>query len=144
MPPCINATISILKDLQHNFPKMRGGGVKGRLEFFQNFIRFGSGILPLPSLYLIKPSKLPYQKIKISLLMNVCCPKSARVIIIVIWWGDCQRYYGRKWCGDGCFDKTSPFFTLPMIHPTLRGKWMNPIVWNSVDRSRLFLGYFCH
>ena len=29
------------------YPKMRGGGVKGRLEFFQKFIRFGSGILPL-------------------------------------------------------------------------------------------------
>ena len=25
---------------------MRGGGVKGRLEFFQKFIRFGSGVLP--------------------------------------------------------------------------------------------------
>ena len=25
MPPCINATISITKNLQHNFPKMRGG-----------------------------------------------------------------------------------------------------------------------
>ena len=45
MPPCINATISILKKLQYNFPKM--GGDEGRLEFFQKFIRFGSGILPL-------------------------------------------------------------------------------------------------
>ena len=34
------------KNLHHNFPKMRGG-VKGRLEFFQKIIRFGSGILPL-------------------------------------------------------------------------------------------------
>ena len=33
------------KNLQYNFPKMRGG-VKGRLEFFQKFTRFGSGILP--------------------------------------------------------------------------------------------------
>ena len=33
------------KKLQHNFPKMRGG-VKGRLEFFQKIIRFGSGTLP--------------------------------------------------------------------------------------------------
>ena len=32
--------------LQRNFPKMRGG-VKGRLEFCQNFIQFVSGILPL-------------------------------------------------------------------------------------------------
>ena len=26
IPPCIYATISIIKKLQHNFPKMRGGG----------------------------------------------------------------------------------------------------------------------
>ena len=25
MPPCINATISIIENLQHNFPKMREG-----------------------------------------------------------------------------------------------------------------------
>ena len=37
------------KDLQHNFPKMRGG-VEGRLEFFRKFIRFGSATLPLVSL----------------------------------------------------------------------------------------------
>ena len=43
MPPCINATIFIIKDLQYNFPKLRGG----RLDFFQKFIRFGSGTLPL-------------------------------------------------------------------------------------------------
>ena len=60
------------------------------------------------SLYLIKLSKLPwiffgvnwmhfpYHKIKISLLMNACCPKSVRVIIIVSWWCDCHRYFGRK------------------------------------------------
>ena len=46
IPLCIYATISIIKNLQHNFPKMRGG-VKGRLEFFQKFIRFGSGTPPL-------------------------------------------------------------------------------------------------
>ena len=33
------------KNLQHNYSKMREG-VKGHLEFFQKFIRFGSGILP--------------------------------------------------------------------------------------------------
>ena len=43
MPPCINATISIIKNLQHDFSKKKGGGVKGRLEFFQKFIRIGSG-----------------------------------------------------------------------------------------------------
>ena len=35
--------------MQYNFPKMREG-VKGRLEFFQKFIQFGSGILPYASL----------------------------------------------------------------------------------------------
>ena len=37
------------KKAQHDFPKMRGG-VKGRLELFQKFIRFGRVILPLSSL----------------------------------------------------------------------------------------------
>ena len=35
------------KKLQHNFPKMSGGGVKGRLELFRKFIRFGRGMRPL-------------------------------------------------------------------------------------------------
>ena len=30
------------KKLQYNFPKMRGGGVKGHLEFFRKFIDFGT------------------------------------------------------------------------------------------------------
>ena len=64
MPPCLYATKSIIKKLQHNFPKMRGG-VKGCLEFFQKVIRFGSGTLPLSPLspsqgYLSPPS--PYQR----------------------------------------------------------------------------------
>ena len=48
MPPCINASYPFIhyKKMQHDFPKMRGWGVKGRLEFFQKFIWFGSGILP--------------------------------------------------------------------------------------------------
>ena len=38
------------KKLQHNFPKMSGeGGVKGRLELFRKFIRFGRGMRPLAS-----------------------------------------------------------------------------------------------
>ena len=45
--PCIYATMSIIKKLQYNFPKMRGG-VEGRLDFFRKFIRFGSVTLPLP------------------------------------------------------------------------------------------------
>ena len=39
MPPCIIATISIIK--------WGGGGIRGRSECFQKFIRFGSGILPV-------------------------------------------------------------------------------------------------
>ena len=34
MPLCINATISIIKKIQYDFPKM-GGGVKGRLELYE-------------------------------------------------------------------------------------------------------------
>ena len=43
----IYATISVIKKLQHNFLKMRGGGVEGRLEFFRKFIRFGTLTRPL-------------------------------------------------------------------------------------------------
>ena len=43
---CIYATISAMKNLHYNFPKMRRAGVKGRLEFFQKIIRFGSRTLP--------------------------------------------------------------------------------------------------
>ena len=35
---------------QHDFPKMRGGGVKGRLELFRKFICFGREMLPLVAL----------------------------------------------------------------------------------------------
>ena len=37
---------SHIKNPQHDFPKMRGG-VKGCLELFRKFIRFGGGSLPL-------------------------------------------------------------------------------------------------
>ena len=30
------------ENLQYNFPKTRGGGVKGHLELFRKFIRFGA------------------------------------------------------------------------------------------------------
>ena len=33
-------------NLQHNFPKMRGG-VEGCLDYFRKFIPFGAAILPL-------------------------------------------------------------------------------------------------
>ena len=46
MPPRIYATISIVKNLQHNFPKMRGGGQRP-FGIFPKIIQFGSGILPL-------------------------------------------------------------------------------------------------
>ena len=39
---------------QHDFPKMRGGGVKGRLELFRSFIRFGVPIRPLAKWALTK------------------------------------------------------------------------------------------
>ena len=41
IPPRIYATISVIKKLQHNFPKMRGVKFWNFLEFFQKFIRFG-------------------------------------------------------------------------------------------------------
>ena len=49
VPPSIYSTISIIYKILwfYNFLKMTGGAVKGRLEFFHKFIRFGSGILPL-------------------------------------------------------------------------------------------------
>ena len=40
------SVMNFRKNLQHNFPKMRGG-VKGRLEHFRKFIRFGRGKRPL-------------------------------------------------------------------------------------------------
>ena len=47
--PCKDDTsvMNFGKNLQHNFPKMSGGGVKGRLELFRKFIRFGRGMRPL-------------------------------------------------------------------------------------------------
>ena len=36
VPPCIYSTISIIKKLQHNFPKMRGGGSKAVWNFSEN------------------------------------------------------------------------------------------------------------
>ena len=51
IPPRIYANISIIKNLQHNFPKMRGwgggGGVEGPLEFLRKFFRFGNATLLL-------------------------------------------------------------------------------------------------
>ena len=49
VPSLIYLTISIIKYLQHNFPKLkgRGGGGEGRLDFFRKFTRFGAAILPL-------------------------------------------------------------------------------------------------
>ena len=44
IPPCIYATISIIKKSQYNFPR---GQVEGHLEFFRKFIRFGSATLPM-------------------------------------------------------------------------------------------------
>ena len=34
------------KELQHDFRKIKGGGVKGRLELFRKLIRFGTVTCP--------------------------------------------------------------------------------------------------
>ena len=42
------SVMNFRKKLQHNFPKMSGGGgAKGHLELFRKFIRFGRGMRPL-------------------------------------------------------------------------------------------------
>ena len=47
----IRTFVAILsRKAQHDFPKMRGG-VKGRLELFRKFIRFGGAICPLQRSY---------------------------------------------------------------------------------------------
>ena len=44
---------------QYDFPKMRGGGVKGCLELFQSFIRFGVRTRPLqPQDHPVKPKNI--------------------------------------------------------------------------------------
>ena len=50
------------KKAQHDFPKMRGGGIKGRLELFQKFITFGDATLPLVLKQLFKPSDFEKSK----------------------------------------------------------------------------------
>ena len=42
------------KKLQHDFPKMRGGGVKGCLELFRKFIRLSDVTCPLEPIYTTK------------------------------------------------------------------------------------------
>ena len=50
VPATFEGSVAIIKKAQYDFPKMRGGGgVKGRLELFQKFIRFGMAALPLRS-----------------------------------------------------------------------------------------------
>jgi len=46
VPATFEGSVAIIKKAQYDFPKMRGGGVKGRLELFQKFIRFGMAALP--------------------------------------------------------------------------------------------------
>ena len=46
VPPFIYSSISIIKSLQHNFPKIGWRGGESHLEFFRKFIRFGSTIRP--------------------------------------------------------------------------------------------------
>ena len=46
LPATFEGSVAIIKKAQYDFPKMRGG-VKGRLELFRKFIRFGRARLPL-------------------------------------------------------------------------------------------------
>ena len=39
-------SMKLIQNLQHDYPKMRGGGVKGRLKFRKKF-PFGAAIRPL-------------------------------------------------------------------------------------------------
>ena len=50
VPPICEGSVSIMKQLQHNFPKKKGRWwVKGRLDIFRKFIRFGTLTRPLYS-----------------------------------------------------------------------------------------------
>ena len=51
VPATCEGFVASLKNLQYNFPKMRGG-VKGCLELFRKFIRFGDGICPIVLMFL--------------------------------------------------------------------------------------------
>ena len=66
------------KNLQHNFPKMKGGGVKGRFDFFQKFTRFGSAILLLfisaLKEYFIKPWILNIKLVSMFIWSKVLYP----------------------------------------------------------------------
>ena len=57
------------KNLQHKFPKMRGG-VKGRLELFRKFIRFGRGRRPLVPCVLWMICALPRSPF---FMQGTCC-----------------------------------------------------------------------
>ena len=46
IPPCIYATISIIKSLQHDFPKMRGGGSKAVWNFSKKSSDLVAGYFP--------------------------------------------------------------------------------------------------
>ena len=45
MPPCINAAISIIKNLQHDFSKKKGGGSKVDWNFSKNSFGLVAGPL---------------------------------------------------------------------------------------------------
>ena len=59
-PLSIYSTISIIKKLHHNTPKMRG--VKGRSDFFRKFIQFGSAIRPLGAIHILHNTILGSQR----------------------------------------------------------------------------------
>ena len=74
------------KNLQHNIPKMRGGGVKGRLELFRKFIRFGRGKFPL--VLMISQSIISY-------IFHNCSSSELEVAWLNL---RLQRKQLRRWC----------------------------------------------
>ena len=54
------ADVDVSQNLEYDFPKMRGGVVKGRLELFRKCIRFSSTGLPLASVSASSKNLNPY------------------------------------------------------------------------------------
>ena len=80
-------TISIIRNVQYNFPEMRGG-LKDRLDFFlQKFIRFGSRILPLVVSEVCFPNSLFWElaKASIPILFECSHPKSGGLLLKYNW-----------------------------------------------------------
>ena len=70
--------------MQHNFQKMRGGGVKGCLESFRKFLRFGSLTCPLVQNILLDKIIIGHFPCKLSqshtVDINQCCANIKLII----------------------------------------------------------------